>query len=102
MSFGSDPSSAVPVRDAVARLKDNLKKLPPIWVEGQLSEVKDRPGSPLIFASFRDLTTDVSVSTAATKSILGADSKFLVEGDRVQLQLQPEIWPRRGELQWRV
>ncbi|MFZ9284189.1 MAG: exodeoxyribonuclease VII large subunit [Candidatus Nanopelagicales bacterium] len=102
MSFGSDPSSAVPVRDAVARLKDNLKKLPPIWVEGQLSEVKDRPGSPLIFASFRDLTTDVSVSTAATKSILGADSKFLVEGDRVLLQLQPEIWPRRGELQWRV
>lgn len=102
MSFGSDPGSAVPVRDAVARLKDNLKKLPPIWVEGQLSEVKDRPGSPLIFASFRDLTTDVSVSTAATKSILGAESKFLVEGDRVLLQLQPEIWPRRGELQWRV
>jgi exodeoxyribonuclease VII large subunit len=34
--------------------------------------------------------------------VLGADAQFLVEGDRVLLLLQPEIWPRRGELQLRV
>lgn len=102
MSFGADPSSAVPVRDVVARLKDYLKKLPAVWVEGQLAEVKDRPGSQVIFATFRDLHTDVSISTAATRSILGNDSKHLVEGNRVLLQLQPEIWPRRGELQLRI
>jgi len=102
VSFGADPSSAVPVRDVVARLKDYLKKLPAVWVEGQLAEVKDRPGSQVIFATFRDLHTDVSISTAATRSILGNDSKHLVEGNRVLLQLQPEIWPRRGELQLRI
>lgn len=102
MSFGADPSNAVPVRDVVARLKDYLKKLPAVWVEGQLSEVKDRPGSQVIFATFRDLDTDVSVSTAATRSVLGADCRYLVEGDRVLLQLLPEIWPRRGELQLRI
>ena len=102
MSFGADPSSAVPVRDVVTRLKDYLKKLPAVWVEGQLAEVKDRTGSQVIFATFRDLHTDVSISTAATRSILGNDSKHLVEGNRVLLQLQPEIWPRRGELQLRI
>lgn len=102
MSFGADPSSAVPLREVVARLRDQLKKLPAVWVEGQLAEVKDRPGSQVIFASFRDLLTDVSVSTAATKSVLGGDSKYLVEGNRVLLQLQPEVWPKRGELQLRI
>ncbi len=102
MSFGADPSSAVPLREVVARLRDHLKKLPAVWVEGQLAEVKDRPGSQVIFASFRDLLTDVSVSTAATKSVLGGDSKYLVEGNRVLLQLQPEVWPKRGELQLRI
>lgn len=102
MSFGADPATAVPVRDVVNRLKDYLKNLSAVWVEGQLAEVKDRPGSQVIFATFRDLHTDVSVSTAATRSTLGADAKYLVEGDRVLLQLQPEIWPRRGELQLRI
>lgn len=102
MSFGADPSSAVPLREVVARLRDHLKKLPAVWVEGQLAEVKDRPGSQVIFASFRDLLTDVSVSTAATKSVLGGDSKYLVEGNQVLLQLQPEVWPKRGELQLRI
>ena len=102
MNFGADPQHAVTVRDVVNRLKEYLKKLPAVWVEGQLAEVKDRPGSQVIFATFRDLHTDVSVSTAATRSVLGADAQFLVEGDRVLLLLQPEIWPRRGELQLRV
>ncbi len=102
MSFGADPSSAVPLREVVARLRDHLKKLPAVWVEGQLAEVKDRPGSQVIFASFRVLLTDVSVSTAATKSVLGGDRKYLVEGNRVLLQLQPEVWPKRGELQLRI
>ncbi len=102
MNFGADPQHAVPVRDVVNRLKEYLKKLPAVWVEGQLAEVKDRPGSQVIFATFRDLTTDVSVSTAATRSVLGADAQFLVEGDRVLLLLQPEFWPRRGELQLRI
>jgi exodeoxyribonuclease VII large subunit len=102
VSFGADPQHAVPVRDVVNRLKEYLKKLPAVWVEGQLAEVKDRPGSQVIFATFRDLHTDVSVSTAATRSVIGSAAEFLVEGDRVLLLLQPEIWPRRGELQLRV
>jgi exodeoxyribonuclease VII large subunit len=102
VSFGTDPQHAVPVRDVVSRLKEYLKKLPAVWVEGQLAEVKDRPGSQVIFATFRDLDTDVSVSTAATRSTIGSAAQYLVEGDRVLLLLQPEIWPRRGELQLRV
>ena len=102
MRFGAEPQQAVPVREVVNRLKDVVKNLPAVWVEGQLSEVKDRSGTQVIFATFRDLNADVSISTMTARGVLGADIQYLVEGSHVLLKIAPEIWPRRGDLQWRV
>lgn len=100
MSFGAEPQQAVQVHEVVTRLKDVIKNLPAVWVEGQLSEVNER--SNVTFAKFRDLNAEASISIMTPRSALGDDFKYLVEGSHVLLKVLPEIWPRRGELQWRV
>lgn len=100
MSFGAEPQQAVQVHEVLSRLKDLIKNLPAVWVEGQLSEVNER--SNVTFAKFRDLNAEASISIMSPRSALGEDIKYLVEGSHVLLKVLPEIWPRRGELQWRV
>lgn len=100
MSFGAEPQQAVQVHEVLSRLKDVIKNLPAVWVEGQLSEVNER--SNVTFAKFRDLNAEASISIMSPRSALGEDIKYLVEGSHVLLKVLPEIWPRRGELQWRV
>jgi exodeoxyribonuclease VII large subunit len=102
MPIGDNAADALPVREVLNRLKEYIKRLPAIWVEGQLAEVKDRPGSSVIFATLRDLETDGSLSTSSVRAALKDDVQHLKDGDRVLMLLQPEIWPRRGELQMRV
>jgi len=100
VSFGAEPQQAVQVHEVLSRLKDVIKNLPAVWVEGQLSEVNER--SNVTFAKFRDLNAEASISIMSPRSALGEDIKYLVEGSHVLLKVLPEIWPRRGELQWRV
>jgi len=100
VSFGAEPQQAVQVHEVLSRLKDLIKNLPAVWVEGQLSEVNER--SNVTFAKFRDLNAEASISIMSPRSALGEDIKYLVEGSHVLLKVLPEIWPRRGELQWRV
>jgi exodeoxyribonuclease VII large subunit len=96
---GGSPDDALPVRDVSALIGGWVGKLGQVWIEGQVAELKVRPGASLAFCSLRDTTADSSLPVAVPVSVLRAAPTQVVEGSRVVVLAKPEWWGRRGELQ---
>ncbi|MDQ1249855.1 MAG: exodeoxyribonuclease large subunit [Actinomycetota bacterium] len=93
------PLSVVAVSKALA---DWIGKLGMVWVEGQLSEVRLRPGSQIVFMRLRDVQSEASVSLVATSAMVGAMSPPLAEGAQVVVLASVEYWSKRGDLHLRA
>ena len=68
----TSPESPVPVRVISEAIGDYLSKLGPVWIEGELSEVNIRPGSPWVFMRLRDTSADMSLSIMCHRSVVDA------------------------------
>lgn len=79
-----------------------MRSLPEIWVEGQLTEVKIRPGSNLAFLSLRDLDSEMSLQIACLPSVLKGLGNDTSEGQRVVIRAKTEFWTKRGSLMMRA
>ena len=93
------PLSVVAVSKAMA---DWIAKLGTVWVEGQLSEVRLRPGAHLVFMRLRDVQSDASVSLVAPASMVTTMSPPLSEGAQVVVLASVEYWTKRGDLHLRA
>lgn len=90
------------VRDVAHAVSDYIGRLGQVWVEGQLSEVKVRPGAPLVFMRLRDVQADASVSLVATPALFGSLVPPPSEGARVVVHGKLEYWGKRGDLHLRA
>ena len=86
-----------PVRHLSPKIGDYLSRLPAVWVEGQVLNVKRWRN--LVFLTLRDTDENMSLSAtlpAAAVESLGVD---LADGTRVVIRAKPEWWSKSGTLQ---
>jgi exodeoxyribonuclease VII large subunit len=96
MALTSSPEHPQPLRAVVAATKEWVERLNPIWVEGQLIEIKRRSG-PTQFLVMRDTLAEVSVSLSTSQAVLDAAGP-LTEGTVVAAWVKPTVWTKNGGL----
>ena len=96
MPLTSSPEYPQPLRAVVAATKEWVERLNPIWVEGQLIEIKRRSG-PTQFLVMRDTLAEVSVSLSTSQAVLDAAGP-LTEGTVVAAWVKPTVWTKNGGL----
>ena len=93
---GQSPETAYPVRELSARIAERMRSWPRVWVEGQISEVRQR--QQLVFITLRDADTDMSIPVVTAPSVV----QNVERGSRVVAQLGTEWWTRNGQVQFRA
>lgn len=86
-----------PVRHLSPKIAEYVSRMSPVWVEGQVLNVKR--WKHLVFLTLRD--TDENMSLKATIPWAQAEAMGipLDDGARVVLHAQPQWWTRSGDLQ---
>jgi exodeoxyribonuclease VII large subunit len=86
------------VRLLTMKISDYVARMPSVWVEGQLVEVKQRPGSTTAYLTLRDPDVDMSLPVTCHIRVLSALTAVR-DGMRVVVRVKPEFWTKRGTLQ---
>ncbi len=91
------PERPWPVRHLSPKIGEYVSRMSPVWVEGQVLNVKR--WKHLVFLTLRD--TDENMSLKATIPWAQAEAMGipLDDGARVVLHAQPQWWTRSGDLQ---
>ncbi|WP_432546803.1 exodeoxyribonuclease VII large subunit [Kineococcus sp. SYSU DK004] len=91
-----------PVRLLAAKMDAYIAKMPWTWVEGQVVQVSDRPGSSVVFLTLRDADTDMSLPVTLARRVVArlraTMPDGLAHGTRVVVHAKPEFFTRRGTL----
>lgn len=87
--------SPAPVRVVSEALKGYVERLGPIWIEGEISEINERPG--LAFMRLRDTTVDMSLSVMCHRSVLAPVSP-LPPNARVVMLAKVSFYTKNGSL----
>ncbi|MBA3021751.1 exodeoxyribonuclease VII large subunit [Propionicimonas sp.] len=96
MALSSSPEQPQPLRTVVAATKEWVERLNPIWVEGQLIEIKRRSGITQ-FLTMRDTLAEVSVTLSTSLAVLDAAGP-ITEGTVVAAWVKPTVWSKSGSL----
>lgn len=96
MGLSSSPEQPQPLRVVMAAAKNWVERLNPIWVEGQLIEIKRRSGVTQ-FLTMRDTLAEVSVTISTSQAVLDAAGP-LTEGTVVAAWVKPTVWSKSGSL----
>jgi exodeoxyribonuclease VII large subunit len=96
MGLSSSAEQPQPLRVVVNATKDWVERLQPIWVEGQLIEIKRRSGITQ-FLTMRDTLAEVSVTLSTTQAVLDAAGP-LTEGTVVAAWVKPTVWSKSTSL----
>jgi len=91
------PERPWPVRHLSPKIGEYVARMSPVWVEGQVLNVKR--WKHLVFLTLRD--TDENMSLKATIPAAQAEAMGipLNDGARVVIHAQPQWWTRSGDLQ---
>ncbi len=93
------PESPWPVRTLSMKVGDYVDRMSPLWVEGQIVQLRRRPGAPTCFLTLRDTEVDMSFSVTVHVNTLDAMGPAVREGARVVVHCKPTFWGKRGSLQ---
>jgi exodeoxyribonuclease VII large subunit len=76
--------------------------MPSVWIEGQITSIKIRPGSDWVFVDLRDVSAEATLNVVFNRSVLD-DAPSEIESDqRVLVHGKPEFWMNRGSLVFRA
>ena len=78
----------VSVRYVTERIGQIIDDLPELWIEGELSEINVRPGSPTIFMRLRDTSADMSISIKCFKNVFDSVAP-LEQNARIVIRSKP-------------
>jgi len=98
MPLESSPEQPVPVRTVSRLIGEWVHKLGSVWVEGQVTQLNHRTGSPVVFLTLRDPAADVSIAVRCGADLLGRVMPAVVAGSRVVVLARPEFYLNRGTL----
>lgn len=96
MGLETSPEQPAPVRRVSQALTEYIGRLGFLWIEGQVAELKRRPGQATAFLTLRDPSVDMSLPVTCSVRLLDATS--VTEGAHVVLHARPQIWAGRGSL----
>jgi exodeoxyribonuclease VII large subunit len=94
------PERPWPVRTVARKIADWINRLGDIWVEGQVTQITNRPGTGTAFLTLRDPAADVSMSVTCSTALLREQP--LSDGTRVILHARPAFFLGRGTLSLRA
>lgn len=93
----TSPERPWPVRHLSPKIADYVAKLPAVWVEGQVLNVKR--WKHLVFLTLRDTNENMSLRATVPAAQLDALGGDLSDGDRVVVHARPQWWVKSGDLQ---
>lgn len=83
-------------------MKDYIDRMSPVWIEGQLVEVRTRGKWRQTFMTLRDVDVDASLSVVCDGKTLAALPESSRDGARVVARCKAEYWTSRGSLMMRA
>ncbi len=86
-----------PVRHLSPKIGEYIARMSPVWVEGQVLNVKR--WRHLVFLTLRDTDEQMSLKATLPASEVDALGISLKDGARVVIHAKPQWWPRGGDLQ---
>jgi len=95
------PEKPFTVRAISERIGAIIEDLSEVWIEGELSEINVRPGSPTIFMRLRDTSADMSISVRCFKNVFDSVSP-LEQNARVVIRSKPTWWTKNGSLSFNI
>lgn len=102
MALDSSAEEPVPVRTVSRMIGEWVGRLGAVWVEGEVSNFRPRPGARNQFFALRDLEADFSLKIVVDAGTLGAVDPPVEEGQRIVVWARPEYWGGQGSLQLRA
>ncbi|MDO9485170.1 MAG: exodeoxyribonuclease VII large subunit [Actinomycetota bacterium] len=102
MAFESSPEQPAPVRTVSRMVGEWIGRLGAVWMDGQIAELRPRPGARNIYLVLRDPDVDMSLTVVADAALIGGVSPPLEQGQRILVHAKPEYWTGRGNLQFRA
>ena len=79
-----------------------LRKLPEVWVEGELSELRRNDAWASVFFTLKDPQTGATLAATMQRRRFDALELELTEGEKVHVQGRAEIYEQKGELAFRA
>ncbi len=92
------PFSVRAISERIGAIVDSLDE---VWIEGELSEINVRPGSPTIFMRLRDTSADMSISVRCFKNVFDSIAP-LEQNARVVIRSKPTWWTKNGSLSFNI
>lgn len=96
----TSPEQPWPVRTVSRKIGEWINRLGDIWVEGQVTQISNRPGTGTAFLTLRDPAADVSMSVTCANQLLR--DLQLTDGTRVILHAKPTFFMGRGTISLRA
>src|SRR5215475_15483797 len=75
-----------------------LSKLPTLWIEGEVTELRRQQRWASVFFTLKDPNDDASLPVQMARGQFDALDLNLAEGERVHVFGRPELYEQRGEL----
>src|SRR5579864_8809272 len=79
-----------------------LARLPTVWVEGEVSELRRQASWASVFLTLKDPESDACVPVQMARGQFDALRLELEDGERVLVYGRAELAPRRGRFQLRA
>src|SRR2546423_3092053 len=79
-----------------------LQRLPTVWVEGEVTELKRHPRWQSVFFTLKDPTDGASLGVSMPRGQFDGLRLELTDGDRVHAYGRPELYTARGEFRLRA
>src|SRR4029450_13369016 len=79
-----------------------LQRLPPIWVEGEVTELRRQAAWQTVFFTLKDPENGAGLAAAMPRGQFDALRLDLAHGERVHASGRPEVWEQKGELRLRA
>ena len=79
-----------------------LTRLPTLWVEGEVTELRRQDAWQTVFFTLKDPESGASLAAAMPRGQFDALRLDLQNGERVHVYGRPELWEQKGELRLRA
>lgn len=91
-----------PVRSVAVKVAQWIDRLGSIWVEGQVTQINQRPGTRTAFLVLRDPSADMSLQATCDPALIRDAPVPLQEGSRVVVYGKLNFFTGRGSLSLRI
>ena len=79
-----------------------LRRLPEVWIEGEVTELRRNDAWATVFFTLKDPTTGASLRVTMARRRFDALELRLVDGEKVHVQGRAEVYEAKGELAFRA